>query len=305
MTPTQRLFADYSDALTARQDVRERIIKISRDTTTASKRAIFLLHRITSPSQTDILDEAQEKIDEIHELFAEIARELKTQPAHLYASAYSPGVQEYVEAVTFLHFCKTYTLLPLDELNSHLVFPAVTPKEDDGSAARDVAMTDAVGQSAAVPSEAGTADGGGAAVAMVVTAPEGQGDALSSSLSSSSSAQGETIRFVVSPRDYMLGVADLTGECMRMCINALGDRDEQRPFRICNFVRGVFEGFKMLGPSAANDRDLGRKVEVLEGSLKKIEDACYNLIVRGEEMPKDRLADAIMDMDEGPQEGSD
>jgi predicted translin family RNA/ssDNA-binding protein len=273
MTPTQRVFAAFNDTLTARQDTRERLIKLSRDTTVASKRAIFVLQRLTSTAQADILDEAEERIAEIHDLFAQIARELRAQPPHLFAQAYSPGVQEYVEAATFLHFCRTFTLLSLEELNSRLVFPAEPSAAQEEGELRDATMADV---DVAAPAAAESAEPVPAA---------------------------ETVRFVVSPRDYMLGIADLTGECMRMCINALGDRDEQRPFRVCSFVRHIFEGFKILGPHAL-DRDLGRKLEVLETSLHKIEDACYTLVVRGEEIPKDRLADSLF-LAEPDAEGGD
>ncbi|MCH94166.1 translin-associated protein X-like, partial [Trifolium medium] len=35
--------------------------------------------------------------------------------------AYSPGIQEYVEAATFCSFCKSGTLLKLDEINNTLL----------------------------------------------------------------------------------------------------------------------------------------------------------------------------------------
>lgn len=46
-----------------------------------------------------------------------------------------------------------------------------------------------------------------------------------------------TWRLKLTPVDYLLGVADLTGELMRMCINSVGNGDIDTPFEVSQFLR--------------------------------------------------------------------
>lgn len=48
--------------------------------------------------------------------------------------------------------------------------------------------------------------------------------------------------------DFLLGIADFTGELMRRCINTLGIGNVDDCFKLCNFVRHINSGFlgKML-----------------------------------------------------------
>eukprot|EP00911_Craspedida_sp_UC1_P002779 UC1_evm1s2034 len=186
-SPTQHQFYNYAQALTAKQDRRERLVKMSRDVTIASKRTIFLLHRIEGDNREAKIEEARAELTAVRAIIKNIAKEVNDVGVYQFARAYSPGLQEYVEAATFLAFCADGTLIARDVLNADLVFGG----EDDG---------------------------------------------------------GGDLKFVISPADYMLGVADLTGECMRMCINALG-RDEETPSKICAFMRRVFDGFNALPPN--------------------------------------------------------
>lgn len=111
---------------------------------------------------------------------------------------------------------------------------------------------------------------------------------------------------------------------MRMCINALG-KQADTPSAICAFMRKVYEGFQRL-PESACGRETRRKVQVMRNSLRKVEDgekahsevvsqifqqrgrfvshvwpppvstalsACYTLKVRGAELPKERLSEAL------------
>jgi predicted translin family RNA/ssDNA-binding protein len=56
-----------------------------------------------------------------------------------------------------------------------------------------------------------------------------------------------TWRLKVTPVDYLLGVADLTGELMRMCINSVGNGDIDTPFEVSQFLRQVYDGFWFIG----------------------------------------------------------
>ena len=95
---------------------------------------------------------------------------------------------------------------------------------------------------------------------------------------------------LVPPTHYLLGVADLTGELMRMAIHSIGQGDFDLPFEHCKFLRIIYDAFVSFGNV---DRDLSRKVHVLRQSLQKVEAACYTLQVRGSEIPKHMLAEAF------------
>ena len=51
----------------------------------------------------------------------------------------------------------------------------------------------------------------------------------------------------------------------------------------------IHGGYIMLPRS--DTRELDRKVKVLKQSMRKVENACYNINVRGTEVPKNMLKD--------------
>ncbi|KAF8975293.1 hypothetical protein BGZ46_009228 [Entomortierella lignicola] len=114
----------------------------------------------------------------------------------------------------------------------------------------------------------------------------------------------------VTDEDYLLGVADLTGELMRLAINTLGqslvvsthDLDlgaglqipapEDRVQQILTFLRNIKSGFDSLSLTRASP--ISKKMGVLKQSLNKIEMACYNVKVRGAEYPPDILRQMLL-----------
>lgn len=104
-----------------------------------------------------------------------------------------------------------------------------------------------------------------------------------------------TLALKLPPLEYMLGLADFTGELMRMCINIIGSGDLERPFQLVNFMRNINRGFQQLGNIAG--REMVRKSTVMRQSLKKMEDACYVIKVRGSEIPKHMLKDMAFSSD--------
>ena len=46
--------------------------------------------------------------------------------------------------------------------------------------------------------------------------------------------------------EYLLGIADLTGELMRMCINSVGRGQTDTCFNACNFLRRIHEALSSL-----------------------------------------------------------
>ncbi|KAM9477337.1 translin-associated protein X isoform 2-T2 [Clarias gariepinus] len=99
------------------------------------------------------------------------------------------------------------------------------------------------------------------------------------------------LTFQVTPTDYLLGVADLTGELMRMCISSVGNGDVDTPFELSNFLRQIHDGFSYIGNMGPYE--VSKKLHTLRQSLGKVEDACYTLRVRGSEIPKHMLADVF------------
>lgn len=99
----------------------------------------------------------------------------------------------------------------------------------------------------------------------------------------------KTTRVLVTPTDYVLGMADLTGELMRRCINNLAVGDIASCYQTCNFVRHMYIAF--LGYTGAYNNEMNRKTSTLKQSLTKMEKTCYMIKVRGSEIPKHILAD--------------
>lgn len=96
--------------------------------------------------------------------------------------------------------------------------------------------------------------------------------------------------------DYLLGVADLTGELMRLCISSVGNGDINTPFELTQFLREIFDGFAYIGNTGPYE--ISRKLYTLKQSLGKVENACYMLKVRGSEIPKHMLADLFVSKSE-------
>ncbi|KAK5853765.1 hypothetical protein PBY51_014893 [Eleginops maclovinus] len=242
-SPVIAAFKVFQQELDTKHDKHERLVKISRDVTIESKRTIFLLHRVTSvPNAEDILNEAELKLDAVRQKIGQIAEELRGEDIFQFHRAFTAGIQEYVEAASFLHYIRHRSLISLEEINARLVFMK-TEKEDS----------------------------------------EGPADALQPG--------GQVLTFQVSPSDYLLGVADLTGELMRMCISSVGNGDIDTPFQLSQFLRQIHDGFSYIGNTGPYE--VSKKLHVLRQSLGKVEDACYALRVRGSEIPKHMLADVF------------
>lgn len=246
-------FRGFQQELDTKHDKYERLVKLSRDVTIESKRTIFLLHRVTNvPDAEEVLNEADVKLDGVRQKIGHIAEELRGEDIFQFHRAFTPGIQEYVEAVSFLHYIRHRSLISLEEINARLVFMR-SEKAD----------------------------------------PKNSADALGT----------QVLTFQVTPSDYLLGVADLTGELMRMCISSVGNGDIDTPFQLSQFLRQIHDGFSYIGNTGPYE--VSKKLHTLRQSLGKVEDACYTLRVRGSEIPKHMLADvfssrtALMDPEEG------
>ncbi|XP_044263663.1 translin-associated protein X [Tribolium madens] len=106
---------------------------------------------------------------------------------------------------------------------------------------------------------------------------------------------GEKFCLLFPQVDFVLGIADFTGELMRRCINNLGVGNVSDCFKTCNFVKDIYSGF--LGIINPGTKEMGRKIYVLKQSLAKMELVCYNIQIRGSEIPKHMLVNVIESSD--------
>ncbi|OBZ79725.1 Translin-associated protein X [Grifola frondosa] len=124
-----QVFDSFRDELDDHNDRRERLIKSSRDVTILSKKIIFLLHRIMTEGGSESDDRplalravarAKEKLREIQGLFEGMRGELTGDRFWRYQRNVSPGLQEYIEALSFAHYLEHESLISYDEVQSSL-----------------------------------------------------------------------------------------------------------------------------------------------------------------------------------------
>lgn len=94
----------------------------------------------------------------------------------------------------------------------------------------------------------------------------------------------QQVKCLVPPIEHILGLGDLTGEVMRLCINSLGSGNVEGCVNACKFLQTINTGFLSIGH--LQNRDFGQKVFTLKQSVLKCEMVCYNLKVRGGEASK-------------------
>ncbi|XP_069091054.1 translin-associated protein X [Pleurodeles waltl] len=277
-------FNSFQHDLDARHDKYERLVKLGRDITIESKRTIFLLHRVISTTnKEELLAESESKLNGVRHKIKQVAQELMGEDMYQYHRAFTPGLQEYVEAVTFQHFIKTQSLISIEDINKELVF-AAKEEELDSKNGKTIAII--------VPSEFPEKS-----TSESLERPVFESSLCSSSLNKLTSELSDTQlppsvwSLQVTPVDYLLGVADLTGELMRLCIGSVGNGDIDTPFELSQFLREIHDGFSYIGNTGPYE--ISRKLYTLKQSLAKVENACYTLKVRGSEIPKHMLADVF------------
>ncbi|KAF8740652.1 hypothetical protein AX14_007788 [Amanita brunnescens Koide BX004] len=124
---TLQAFEAFRVELDDYNDRRERLIKASRDITTLSKKVIFLLHRtLTEASSHDpaIAKQAalrgREKLREVQSLYAKMNSELERDRYWRYQRQVSPGLQEYIEALSFTHYLDHGNLITFEQAQETL-----------------------------------------------------------------------------------------------------------------------------------------------------------------------------------------
>ncbi|KAK0182899.1 hypothetical protein PV327_000986 [Microctonus hyperodae] len=241
-------FRGYAAELDNKHDRYERIFKYSRDITIESKRIIYLLHTLNKENNKDtILLDAKTRLDNLAKtLFQNIANELNHQDSYQYLRAYSSGLQEYIEAITFYNYLSENKLPDWSDIEKNLTYKTLLNDCD------------------------------------AVNLSDGQNIITTN----------EEIKTLITPTEYILGVADLTGELMRKCINNLASGDITSCYQTCNLVRDMHIGF--IGCVGVCGKEIRRKLYVLKQSLIKMENVCYTVKVRGSEIPKHMLAEVAI-----------
>ncbi|KAK4305687.1 hypothetical protein Pmani_022430 [Petrolisthes manimaculis] len=231
------LFREYSKTLDKKNDKYERVYKASRDVTVRSKRVIFSMQRIPGLSEEEretLLGTASGDLRDIEQtLLKHIAMELRDEDPYQFVNAYTAGLQEYIEALSFHHFLLTGSIVSHEEVQRRLTYG---PQDE--------------AQAALVP-----------------------------------------LSVLVRPKEYILGVADLTGELMRFCIKCVSTADFDKCYQICDVLKAMHGGFLSLGYIPA--KELYHKMMVFKSSLHKVEEACYSLQLRKSEVPADMLSDVF------------
>ncbi|GAA99703.1 uncharacterized protein L969DRAFT_89557 [Mixia osmundae IAM 14324] len=206
-------FRSFREELDEHHDRREAIIKVSRDVTALSKKLIFHLHRTGQPGKAaSILTEAQVKQTEILKLLESIAPQLQDGNFWRYQRNITGGIQEFLEAVSFMHY--------LGPERSIITFAQASQLLQE----RSIRLTEA---------------------------------------------------------DYLLGLADLTGELMRLGISSVGLSMHRNALAEAELaVRALKNATE---PLAAHVPHMYRKLSVTGQSLRKLEDARYTLALRAKE----------------------
>ncbi|EKM60850.1 uncharacterized protein PHACADRAFT_84062 [Phanerochaete carnosa HHB-10118-sp] len=131
------VFECFRDELDDHNDRRERLIKHGRDVTNLSKKVIFLLHRIMVDDAPDdpagggegtgdraralkAASRGRDKLREVRAMFANVRHELVGDRFWRYQRQISPGLQEYIEALSFAHYLETGKLISYKEVQISL-----------------------------------------------------------------------------------------------------------------------------------------------------------------------------------------
>jgi len=106
--------------------------------------------------------------------------------------------------------------------------------------------------------------------------------------------------------DYTLGVFDFTGEVMRfgitmIALGGVGDESGEADRILLDLrrLREEFEGLNTYSTGGSLGKDVDRKMTVMRQSVEKVENAVYDVIVRGSEKPKGWVPDLEVRTEEG------
>lgn len=78
--------------------------------------------------------------------------------------------------------------------------------------------------------------------------------------------------------DYLMGLLNLASELSRFAVNAVTQRDFERPLKIAAFIGELNSGFRLLN---LKNNDLRKRFDALKYDVKKIEEIVYDVGIRG------------------------
>lgn len=172
------------------------------------------------------MQEAQQRIEKLCATnFKVIADELRSCDIFQYLKAISAGIQEFIEAYSFLEYLQGKEISDWDAIEPRFKYKT----EDDEQ-------------------------------------------------------QEYSLKLV--PSEFILGLADLTGEIMRNCINCLNCGEIESCFDSCKFLQNLYSRYLTLNTIPNKGRDYSQKMTTMKQSVMKAENVCYNLKVRGTEGSK-------------------
>ena len=129
----ERLIKASSSSLPFLHSTNANFHQASRDITNLSKKTIFLLHRLVQEDGGNATDgvtvgkkafeKAYAKLHEIQDLYAKLQPELQGDRFWRYQRQVSPGLQEYIEALSFAHYLDHGTLITFEEVQRSLMDP--------------------------------------------------------------------------------------------------------------------------------------------------------------------------------------
>eukprot|EP00177_Eucheuma_denticulatum_P001094 GFKZ01001991.1.p1 GENE.GFKZ01001991.1~~GFKZ01001991.1.p1 ORF type:complete len:185 (-),score=45.51 GFKZ01001991.1:659-1213(-) len=93
------------------------------------------------------------------------------------------------------------------------------------------------------------------------------------------SGHGRVVR--LEEADYVLGVADLTGECMRMAVQRAGKGEVMEVSDIMTFVTDIWVWMSVMEEKKSFEgKDFATKMRVMRSSLEKVEKSAYQIKIR-------------------------
>jgi len=118
-------FAQLAKLLDARHDKHEAIFKQSRDITVDSKRLIFAIHRLfDQKDRTAGFQKIHNGLNDIGKLWTKMGKLFEdVSDPNLFLRAFSPGLQEFIEALCFLSVLESSYLPSCDEILQKTSFP--------------------------------------------------------------------------------------------------------------------------------------------------------------------------------------
>ncbi|CAG8483025.1 3075_t:CDS:2 [Acaulospora morrowiae] len=235
-----KLFLSFRDSIDFHHDRRERVIKSSRDITALSKKLIYIAHRVTQRPLESILDEVRTKKSEILELFKKVSVELEGANFYRRAQSAHSFVQEFLNrcAKQQQYHIEKYEF-PLTMIVSYKYNKSVSPSIQEYIEA--IAFVEYLENGVLITKE---------------------------KIENDFRDENGNQFLLITYDDYLLGIADLTGELMRYAINCIGMGDHNQARKVCQFLRNIKSGYDIL---RVTNHFLRNKVEIMKGSLAKVE----------------------------------